>query len=177
MLEEAPPGARSFRFIQGPVFCQLLMADEINRAARAPSRPCCRRCRSATSASPATDHDLPAPFHVVATQNPLEQEGTYPLPEAQLDRFLMQIDVGYPELEDERRMLLATTGTAEAAPEAVLTAAELVAAQHLVRRVPVGEAVVESILRLVREGRPETTVDEGCAARCRGAPAPAPPRR
>jgi MoxR-like ATPase len=99
-------------------------------------------------------HPLPKPFHVLATQNPLEQEGTYPLPEAQLDRFLLQIDVGYPDLEAERQMLLATTGVAEEQASAVLSSAELSAAQRLVRRVPIGESVVEAILSLVRAGRP-----------------------
>jgi MoxR-like ATPase len=104
-----------------------------------------------------TRHPLPRPFHVLATQNPIEQEGTYPLPEAQLDRFLMQVDVTYPDLDAERRMLMATTGAAEGVPVAVMTADELLAAQRLVRRIPVGESVVEAILGLVRSGRPETT--------------------
>jgi MoxR-like ATPase len=94
---------------------------------------------------------------VLATQNPIEQEGTYPLPEAQLDRFLMQVDVTYPDLDAERRMLMATTGSAERALVMVMTADELLAAQRLVRRIPVGESVVEAILGLVRAGRPETT--------------------
>ena len=102
-------------------------------------------------------HPLPRPFHVLATQNPLEQEGTYPLPEAQLDRFLLQIDVLYPDLAAERQMLIATTGAAEAKPEAVMSAEELLAAQRLVRRIPVGESVVEAILQLVRSGRPDET--------------------
>jgi MoxR-like ATPase len=157
VLEEAPSGARSFRFIQGPVFCQLLMADEINRASPRTQSALLQAMQERKVSIAGHYHDLPSPFHVVATQNPLEQEGTYPLPEAQLDRFLLQIDVGYPDLEAERRMLLATTGTAEEAPLPAMTAAELLAAQQMVRRVPVGEAVVEAILRLVRDGRRETT--------------------
>ena len=102
-------------------------------------------------------HPLPHPFHVLATQNPLEQEGTYPLPEAQLDRFLMQIDVSYPDLDAERRMLIATTGIAEERPAQAMTAEELVDSQRLIRRIPVGETVVEAILTLVRSGRPETS--------------------
>jgi len=101
-----------------------------------------------------TRHDLPAPFHVLATQNPLEQEGAYPLPEAQLDRFLMQIDVGYPDRDAERRILIETTGDNEAKPKPAMTAAELMAAQRLVRRAPIGESVVETILDLVRAARP-----------------------
>jgi MoxR-like ATPase len=99
---------------------------------------------------------LPAPFHVLATQNPIEQEGTYPLPEAQLDRFLLQIDVDYPDRAAERAIVLATTGLEEAQAEPVFDAASLMAAQRLIRRLPVGEAVVERILDLVRAARPGT---------------------
>jgi MoxR-like ATPase len=98
---------------------------------------------------------VPKPFHVLATQNPLEQEGTYPLPEAQLDRFLMQIDVDYPDREAERRMLFDTTGAEESKPKAAMSAEDLIAAQRLVRRLPVGESVVEAILALVRSARPQ----------------------
>jgi MoxR-like ATPase len=161
VLEESPSGARAFRFIKGPVFCQLLMADEINRASPRTQSALLQAMQEHRVSIAGQSHDLPAPFHVLATQNPLEQEGTYPLPEAQLDRFLMQIDVDYPDLDAERRMLIATTGAAEDRPIPVLTADELLAAQRLVRRVPVGEAVVEAILRLVRSGRRETTtIDE-----------------
>jgi MoxR-like ATPase len=154
VLEESADGKREFRFIPGPVFCQLLMADEINRASpRTQSALLQAMQEHAVSVAGAT-HDLPRPFHVLATQNPLEQEGTYPLPEAQLDRFLLQIDVRYPDKEAERAMLLATTGAEDAEPRAVLKADELIAAQRLVRRVPVGDSVVEAILALVRTGRP-----------------------
>jgi len=101
-----------------------------------------------------TRHDLPKPFHVLATQNPLEQEGTYPLPEAQLDRFLMEIDVGYPDRDAERKILFETTGSEETRPKPAMSAEELMAAQRLVRRLPVGESVVEAILALVRSARP-----------------------
>jgi MoxR-like ATPase len=100
-------------------------------------------------------HALPAPFHVLATQNPIEQEGTYPLPEAQLDRFLVQIDVPYPDRATERDILLATTGATEANSTQVFEAGELMAAQALVRRMPVGEGVMDLILDLVRACRPE----------------------
>jgi MoxR-like ATPase len=99
-------------------------------------------------------HDLPRPFHVLATQNPLEQEGTYPLPEAQLDRFLMEIDVEYPDLEAERRILFDTTGADESHAKQAMSADDLMSAQRLVRRLPVGESVVEAILALVRSARP-----------------------
>ncbi|PKU23824.1 AAA family ATPase [Telmatospirillum siberiense] len=154
VLEEAESGSRSFRFINGPVFCQLLMADEINRASPRTQSALLQAMQEHKVSIAGQYHDLPQPFHVLATQNPLEQEGTYPLPEAQLDRFLMQIDVDYPDLEAERHMLLATTGAEEDKPVAVFDAAELIAAQQLVRRVPVGESVVSAILTLVRAGRP-----------------------
>ena len=155
VLEEAKLGQRSFRFINGPVFCQLLMADEINRASPRTQSALLQAMQEKHVSVAGQRHELPAPFHVLATQNPLEQEGTYPLPEAQLDRFLIQIDVSYPSLEAERQMLIATTGTSETAPQEAMSAQELMAAQRLVRRIPVGTSVIEAILDLVRAGRPE----------------------
>ncbi len=155
VLEESDTGRRSFRFIAGPVFCQLLMADEINRASPRTQSALLQAMQEHRVTVAGQAHDLPRPFHVLATQNPLELEGTYPLPEAQLDRFLMQIDIGYPDLDAERQMLIATTGAEQAEAMPVLTPEELIAGQRLVRRVPVGESVVETILALVRMGRPE----------------------
>jgi MoxR-like ATPase len=157
VLEEDQHGRRHFRFIKGPIFCQLLMADEINRASPRTQSALLQAMQEHKVAIAGEVHALPAPFHVLATQNPIEQEGTYPLPEAQLDRFLLEIDVSYPDLAAERAMLLATTGAAEAKPVPAMTGPELLAAQHLIRRLPVGEGVVEAILRLVRGARPETT--------------------
>ncbi len=157
VLEESESGQRAFRFIPGPVFCQLLMADEINRASPRTQSALLQAMQEQQVSVAGTRHALPRPFHVLATQNPIEQEGTYPLPEAQLDRFLMQVDVDYPDLDAERRMLMATTGAAEGVPTAVMNAEELLAAQRLVRRIPVGESVVEAILGLVRAGRPESS--------------------
>ncbi len=157
VLDDDGQGRRSFRFVPGPVFCQLLMADEINRASPRTQSALLQAMQEGRVAVGGIDHPLPRPFHVLATQNPIEQEGTYPLPEAQLDRFLLQVDVGYPDLAAERTMLLATTGAEMARARAVLTAEELIAAQRLIRRVPVGEGVVDAILSLVRGGRPETT--------------------
>jgi MoxR-like ATPase len=155
VLEESETGRRSFRFISGPVFCQLLMADEINRASPRTQSALLQAMQEGRVSVAGQYHPLPKPFHVLATQNPLEQEGTYPLPEAQLDRFLLQIDVGYPDLDAERQMLIATTGLLDEKVTPVLGAQELAQAQRLVRRVPVGESVVEAILKLVRAGRPE----------------------
>ncbi|MCA0406700.1 MAG: MoxR family ATPase [Proteobacteria bacterium] len=155
ILEEPTPGQRAFRFIKGPVFSELLMADEINRASPRTQSALLQAMQEGFVSVAGQRHDLPKPFHVLATQNPIEQEGTYPLPEAQLDRFLLQIDVLYPDRDAEKRMLLDTTGAEEAGARAVLTAAEVMAAQRLVRRLPVGEAVMEAILDLVRSARPE----------------------
>jgi MoxR-like ATPase len=155
VLEESESGRRSFRFIPGPVFCQLLMADEINRASPRTQSALLQAMQEGRVSIAGQYHPLPRPFHVLATQNPLEQEGTYPLPEAQLDRFLLQIDVDYPDLDAERLMLIATTGVAEDRPRPAMNVAELMAAQRLVRRIPVGESVVDAILQLVRAGRPE----------------------
>lgn len=159
ILDEGDGGAgtRSFRFIHGPVFCQLLMADEINRASPRTQSALLQAMQEHRVSIAGQYHPLPHPFHVLATQNPLEQEGTYPLPEAQLDRFLMQVDVTYPSEEAEREILLETTGVSETAAEQVLTAEDLVAAQRLVRQIPVGDSVVQAILNLVRAGRPDET--------------------
>jgi MoxR-like ATPase len=154
VLEESQTGKRSFRFLPGPVFAQLLMADEINRASPRTQSALLQAMQEQHVTIAGTRHDLPKPFHVLATQNPLEQEGTYPLPEAQLDRFLMQIDVGYPDREAERKILFETTGSDETRAKPAMTADELMAAQRLVRRLPVGESVVEAILALVRSARP-----------------------
>ncbi len=154
VLEESPGGKRNFRFIPGPVFAQLLMADEINRASPRTQSALLQAMQEQHVTVAGARHDLPRPFHVLATQNPLEQEGTYPLPEAQLDRFLMEIDVYYPDLEAERRILVETTGAEETKPKAAMTADDLMAAQRLIRRLPVGESVMETILMLVRSARP-----------------------
>ncbi len=154
VLEDIEHGRRGFRFVRGPVFCQLLMADEINRASPRTQSALLQAMQEHHITVAGVRHELPRPFHVLATQNPIEQEGTYPLPEAQLDRFLLQIDVHYPDAEAERHMLLATTGATAPHPEPVLTAEGLADIQLLVRRMPVGASVLEAILRLVRAGRP-----------------------
>ncbi len=154
VLETGADGSRAFRFVPGPVFGQLLMADEINRASPRTQSALLEAMQERQVTVAGASRPLPAPFHVLATQNPIEQDGTYPLPEAQLDRFLFQIDVGYPSLDDEREILLATTGPHDAIPEAVLTPDELIAARALLPRMPVPEGVVEAILRVVRAARP-----------------------
>jgi MoxR-like ATPase len=155
VLDEATGGGRrSFRFIAGPVFAQLLMADEINRASPRTQSALLQAMQEQHVTIAGVRHDLPKPFHVLATQNPLEQEGTYPLPEAQLDRFLMEIDVDYPDRDAERRILFETTGADETLAKATITPEVLMTAQRLVRRLPVGDSVVEAILSLVRSARP-----------------------
>jgi MoxR-like ATPase len=157
VLEESESGRRSFRFIKGPVFCQLLMADEINRASPRTQSALLQAMQERKVSVAGHTYNLPEPFHVLATQNPLEQEGTYPLPEAQLDRFLLQIDVDYPSPDAERQMLIVTTGSQEAGLTRVLSPEDVLSIQRLVRRMPVGEKVVDAILKMVRAGRPERT--------------------
>ena len=154
VMEEGHDGKRAFRFIRGPIFAQLLMADEINRASPRTQSALLQAMQEHHVTVAGARHDLPSPFHVLATQNPLEQEGAYPLPEAQLDRFLLQVDVGYPDRAAERRILIETTGEREARPRPAMTAQDLMAAQRLVRRAPIGERIVEAILDLVRSARP-----------------------
>jgi MoxR-like ATPase len=154
VMEEGLDGRRAFRFIRGPIFAQLLMADEINRASPRTQSALLQAMQEQHVTVAGVRHDLPSPFHVLATQNPLEQEGAYPLPEAQLDRFLLQIDVGYPDRAAERRVLIETTGERETRPGPVMTAEDLSEAQRLVRRAPIGDRIVEAILDLVRAARP-----------------------
>ncbi len=155
VLETGTDGSRMFKFIQGPVFCQLLMADEINRASPRTQSALLQAMQEKQVTIAGQQRDLPAPFHVLATQNPIEQEGAYPLPEAQLDRFLLEIVVDYPTLEEERQILVATTGVEQAEAQAVLDPASLMKLQTLIRRAPVGDKVTEAILSLVRSCRPE----------------------
>ncbi|MBB4291144.1 MoxR-like ATPase [Rhizobium leguminosarum] len=154
VMDQDDSGRRSFRFVKGPVFAQLLMADEINRASPRTQSALLQSMQEYHITIAGQRYDLPAPFHVLATQNPLEQEGTYPLPEAQLDRFLLQVDVNYPELAAERQILLETTGLGETRPEAVIDAQRLIEIQTLVRQMPVSDTVVDAILALVRSARP-----------------------
>ncbi|HXB51812.1 MAG TPA: MoxR family ATPase [Rhizomicrobium sp.] len=172
VMEESVSGERAFRFLRGPVFTQLLMADEINRASPRTQSALLQAMQEKHVTVAGARHDLPRLFHVLATQNPLEQEGTYPLPEAQLDRFLLQIDVGYPDLEAERRMLLATTMGDEKSAMKVCGPEDLLEAQSLVRRIPVGEQVMDAILTLVRAARPDSDHDSGVRGQIAWGPGP-----
>jgi MoxR-like ATPase len=160
VLEDVPGKQRAFRLVKGPIFTQLLMADEINRASPRTQSALLQAMQEHHVTVAGQRYDIPAPFHVLATQNPLEHEGTYPLPEAQLDRFLLQIDVTYPDVLAERRMLFATTGTDQTQLQRVLSAEELMSIQRLVRQIPVPDKVVDAILKLVRAARPGTGASE-----------------
>lgn len=154
VLEDGENGRRNFRFVPGPVFAQLLMADEINRASPRTQSALLQAMQEHTISAGGKIHPLPVPFHVLATQNPIEQEGTYPLPEAQLDRFLMQIDVHYPDEAAERAIMLATTTGAQQQSKPIMNGEDLLKIQALVRAMPIGEKVVDAILSLVRSARP-----------------------
>ena len=155
ILETKPDGARQFKFIEGPIFSQLLMADEINRASPRTQSALLQAMQEGQVSIAGQTRPLPQPFHVLATQNPIEQEGTYPLPEAQLDRFLLQITLDYPDRETEREILLETTGVGQVRVEQVFDPARLMAAQRVVRQMPIGNSVVNFILDLVRACRSE----------------------
>jgi len=172
ILDESASGARAFRFVHGPIFTSLLMADEINRASPRTQSALLQAMQERHVTVAGASYDLPKPFHVLATQNPIEQEGTYPLPEAQLDRFLLKVDVDYPDQETERRILVETTSFGDQTVNAVLDAERLIAMQALVRRMPVPEKVLEAILRLVRSARPEQTDNPQVKKRVDWGPSP-----
>jgi len=172
VLEETAKGKREFRFIPGPVFTQLLMADEINRASPRTQSALLQAMQERFVTIAGVRHDLPKPFHVLATQNPIEQEGTYPLPEAQLDRFLLRIDVDFPTLETERDILVRTTGAEQTAPKKAITPKQLIEMQNLVRKLPVGENVLNAILTLVRNARPAQTDIESIREQVSWGPGP-----
>lgn len=165
-------GMRNFRFIEGPVFSQLLMADEINRASPRTQSALLQAMQERRVTVNGKPHDLPVPFHVLATQNPIEQEGTYPLPEAQLDRFIMQIDVEYPDIEAERRMLLTTTSNEKIAPKEIINSKRLVELQNIVRDIPVGEKTVDAVLSLIRSLRLDENTSEDIKKYISWAPGP-----
>ncbi|HEX8434611.1 MoxR family ATPase, partial [Archangium sp.] len=155
ILDETADRRRSFRFVRGPVFAQLLMADEINRASPRTQSALLQAMQEHHVSVGGERHDLPKPFHVLATQNPIEQEGTYPLPEAQLDRFMFLVDVGYPTAEEEVEIVKSTTGGSQPSLEKILSPEKILALQTLVRRVPVPDHVVRYAVELVRHTRPK----------------------
>jgi MoxR-like ATPase len=154
VLEEDGSGRRNFRFVPGPVFCNLLLADEINRTPPKTQAALLQAMQEAKVSAGGKTHPLPPPFHVFATQNPIEQEGTYPLPEAQLDRFMVEILVDYPDEEAEKQIVTMTLGDRPTLTP-VLTPARLLELQGLVRRIPVPPSVVEHVVALLRTTRPQ----------------------
>ncbi len=155
ILEEDPAsGARRFRFLRGPVFANIVLADEVNRAPPKTQAALLQAMQEHQVTAGGETHPLPAPFFVLATQNPIEQEGTYPLPEAQLDRFMFELRVPYPSRDEEEAIVTATTGDLAATVTPVLTADDVLALQHLVRRIPVSRPLVRAAVTLVRMSRP-----------------------
>jgi MoxR-like ATPase len=157
VLEEVDYGRRNFRFIPGPIFCQFLMVDEINRASPRTQSALLQAMQEKNITVAGREYTLPSPFHVLATQNPLEQEGTFPLPEAQLDRFLLQITIDYPDVESERKIIQTTMSEAEDIPRSILFVNDLREMQLLVRRMPLSDDLLELILAFIRAGRPGTS--------------------
>jgi MoxR-like ATPase len=155
MEEDSASHARLFRFVQGPIFANILLADEINRAPPRTQAALLEAMQEHSVTVAGETMPLPAPFFVLATQNPIEQEGTYPLPEAQLDRFLFDIRVSYPDEEAEVAILRSTTGRESAPLEPVIDAEQTIALQRMVRDVPVADVILQYVARLVRATRPE----------------------
>ena len=157
ILEENAKSGKDFRFIEGPIFSQLLLADEINRASPRTQSALLQAMQEKKVTITGNTYDLPKPFHVLATQNPIDQEGTYPLPEAQLDRFLMNIRISYPDQSAERKILNLSNEKSDASPKKILSSNELLDIQNFIKEVPVGESVVQYILNIIKQSRPETS--------------------
>ena len=157
ILEENVKSEKDFRFIEGPIFSQLLLADEINRASPRTQSALLQAMQEKKVTITGNTYELPKPFHVLATQNPIDQEGTYPLPEAQLDRFLMNIRISYPDQSAERKILNLSNEKTDASPKNVLSSNELLEIQNFVKDIPVGESVVQYILNIIKQSRPETS--------------------
>lgn len=156
IYQDPSTNERQFRFLKGPIFANMILADEINRTPPKTQAAMLEAMQERKVTVGGADHVLPDPFFVLATQNPIEQEGTYPLPEAQLDRFMFMISVDYPNAEEERRIMKLATGVPLAKPHAVMSQEDILDLQHIVRRVPVAEHVYEYAERLVRVTRPKS---------------------
>jgi len=155
MEEEAGTGRRAFRFVKGPIFANVVLADEINRAPPKTQAALLQAMQERTVTVAGQTYNMPSPFFVLATQNPIEQEGTYPLPEAQLDRFMFELRLGYPTREEEEQIVQSTTGATSLDISPVLTAEELLALQRLVRRLPAAPSVVSYAVQVARSTRPD----------------------
>ncbi|MFN0196284.1 MAG: AAA family ATPase [Planctomycetaceae bacterium] len=153
IFDDRQTGRREFRFVPGPIFTNLLLADEINRTPPKTQAALLQGMQEKHVTSGNKHYPLPTPFFVLATQNPIEQEGTYPLPEAQLDRFLMKVIVGYPTPEEERVIYRTVTGQQQSAPVAVISGQEVLELQELVRRVPINDLLIDYTMQLIRATR------------------------
>jgi len=161
--EDQATGKRNFRFVKGPIFANIILADEINRTPPKTQAALLQSMQEYQVSSAGVIYDLELPFFVLATQNPIEQEGTYPLPEAQLDRFMFNIIVDYPTRDEERQIVKATTYDTEADLQPVLRGSDILAIQKIVRRVPVSDHVVDYAVNLVRATRPrDPTAPQFC---------------
>ena len=152
--EDLTTGKRSFRFVHGPIFANIILADEINRAPPKTQSALLQAMQEYQVTYAGHTYDLPRPFFVLATQNPIEQEGTYPLPEAQLDRFMFTINIDYPSSEEEVEIIKTTTSAYEARLEKVIDAAKLRSLQGLVRKMPVADDIIKRSIKLVSMTRP-----------------------
>ena len=157
ILDDSTKNNSFFKFLKGPVFSQLLLADEINRASPRTQSALLQSMQEKKVTVAGKNYDLPSPFHVLATQNPIDQEGTYPLPEAQLDRFLMNIKISYPKLEAEKEILILSNKDLDKEPAKILDFEDLLKYQSIVKSLPVGESIFKYILDIINNSRPETT--------------------
>ena len=153
--EDQATGKRQFRFVRGPVFANIVLADEINRTPPKTQAALLQAMQEYHVTAGGQTYALDLPFFVLATQNPVEQEGTYPLPEAQLDRFMFMVNIGYPSRKEERQIVRATTMDLEGAPEPVLSAADIIHVQKVLRKLPVSDHVVDYAVSLARATRPK----------------------
>ena len=157
ILEDPAYSEKKFKFIKGPIFSKLLLADEINRASPRTQSALLQAMQEKKVTIAGNNYELPKPFHVLATQNPIDQEGTYPLPEAQLDRFLMNINISYPSRAAEKRVLELSVESLDKEPNNIIASDDLLEIQNFVKNIPVGESVIKYILDIIENTRPETS--------------------
>jgi MoxR-like ATPase len=153
--EDQTTGKRAFRFVKGPIFANIVLADEINRTPPKTQAALLQAMQEYQVTAGGRTYPLEPPFFVLATQNPVEQEGTYPLPEAQLDRFMFMVNIGYPSKKEERQIVRRTTMDLEAEPEAILSAADILHVQKVIRKLPVSDHVVDYAVSIARATRPK----------------------
>lgn len=172
ILDGNANASQNFKFLKGPIFCQFLLADEINRASPRTQSALLQAMQEKKVTIAGKNYDLPKPFHVLATQNPIDQEGTYPLPEAQLDRFLMHINITYPNEDAERKILSISNDSLDTEPNNILSSEEILEIQDYIKNIPVGESIVNYILNIIKNSRPETTKVESVKKNVLWGPSP-----